>query len=244
MGGAETSTTIAEIYRDDDSQYHGFGGSDRYGSNGLGIAGIGGRNGREKMGLVPSGRIREVRVSEDRERRSGFAAPLRAEGVSESNGEGEGTSSYPEDEIFGMTREGNQDEVRHSAAQEQGRWSRPFAQDNEQWDPSLRFSRAGSNPHDAEMLRFSTAQASAHEQSQAGSRYSTAQESNYETAMRPKSRIYSVVDSPVLNLGQEDLSREELERLEEEERRIDEAIRESESRIHLGTESGSIGKAL
>ena len=59
-------------------------------------------------------------------------------------------------------------------------------------------------------------------------------------------RIYSSSspNSPVLDLGQNDLSREELERLEEEERRIDDAIRESENRTWMRTETGIIGKVL
>ena len=82
----DTSTTLAEMYHDDEPQfYRGFAGSDGYGSNGsgsgLGIDGTGPRQ-REKMGLVPSGRIREVKVGEGNEHRnSGFATPLHADGV-------------------------------------------------------------------------------------------------------------------------------------------------------------------
>lgn len=237
------------MYQDDDSQlYRGFGGSDRYGSNGLGIAGIGGGP-REKMGLVPSGRIREVRVGGDGEHRgSEFALPLHAEGVREIHGADERTSVYA-DEDYVAPQES--DGVWHSAVEQQGPWTRrSTARDSnyEQQDAGLQYSLARESTyqrHDAE-TRYSTAQESNYEQHEAGTRHSTAHESNYEAAMRPKSRIYSVVDSPVLDLGQGDLSREELERLEEEERRIDEAIRESESRARMRAErgSGSIGKAL
>lgn len=231
-----TNTTLAETYQDDDSQlYRGFGGVDRYGSSGLGIAGIGTQ--REKMGLVPSGRITEVRVAEDGDPRgSEVAIPLHAEGAREihsSRGEvpEERTSIYAEDENYAAPRG---TEVWHSAVEEPGPWVRHSVPQDGGYDiqheVGLQYSPARESAfrHDAE------------------SRYSTAHESNYEAAMRPKSRIYSVVDSPVLDLGQADLSREELERLEDEERRIDEAIRESESRARIRVEraSGGIGKAL
>jgi hypothetical protein len=50
-------------------------------------------------------------------------------------------------------------------------------------------------------------------------------------------------ESPVLNLGQAILSREELDRLKEKERMIDEAIRESERRAHTGVQ-GATEEAL
>ena len=217
-GAGDTSTTLAEMYRDDDPQfYRGFGGSDGYGGNGsgsgLGIAGIG-AGPREKMGLVPSGRIIEVMVDVgDEHRSSEFATPLHTEGVREIHHVDERISEYTEEEHFVAPQES--DNV----------WPSPGENDT--------FQRR----EDA-TKRYST-----HLQD-TGVRYSTAQESNYEAAMRPKSRIYSVVDSPVLDLGQAELSDEELARLEDEERRIDEAIRESESRAKARPERGNIGTAL
>jgi hypothetical protein len=215
------------MYHDDEQQfYRGFGGSDGYGSNGsgsgLGIPGMGTRP-KEKMGLVPSGRIREVRVGEgDEHRNSGFATALHAEGVPEIHHVDERTSTYAEDEF---TSPQESDGVWHSAVELQ--------------DIGVR------SPHQhQDDVRYSTAQESNYSQPDAGLRYSTAEESNFEAAMRPKSRIYSVVESPVLDLGQAGLSQEELERLEDEERRIDEAIRESESRAKMRAESGSMGTGL
>jgi hypothetical protein len=251
-GLGDTSTTLAYPSQDSGSQLNrSFGGSDRYGSSGLGIASLG-VGPREKLGLVPSGRVREVRVGEDGEHRgSAVAMPLRAEGLREihtSQGDEERTSFYPEDEGFGTQREIG---VWHSAVEEQDPWARSAAQDSSsaQEDAGLEYSPARESVfrHDTD-TRSPTAPAreSIYAHPGPGTRHSTAHESNYEAAMRPKSRIYSVVDSPVLDLGQADLSREELERLEEEERRIDEAIRESESRPRMRVERGigSIGKAL
>ena len=214
----DTNTTLAEMYHDDDPQfYRGFGGSAGYGGNssgsGLGIAGIGTTQ-KEKMGLVPSGRIREVVIDVGDEQRSPeFATPLHAEGVREIHHVDERTSEYIEEEQFVAPQES--DSV----------WPSPAG--------NVDFERGEDTTQ-----RYST------HLRDTGVRYSTAQDSNYETAMRPKSRIYSVVDSPVLDLGQAELSDEELARLEDEERRIDEAIRESESRAKKRAERGSIGTAL
>jgi hypothetical protein len=208
----DTSTTLAEMYHDDEPQfYRSFGGSDGYGGNGsgsgLGIAGIG-TEPREKMGLVPSGRIREVTVGVgDEHRGSEFATPH----VREIHHVDERISEYTEEEDFVAPQES--DNV----------WPPP---------PDHSGSQNREDRHSAHLQ-------------DAGVRYSTAvQESNYEAAMRPKSRIYSVVDSPVLDLGQAELSDQELARLEDEERRIVEAIRESESRAKVRAERGGIGIAL
>jgi hypothetical protein len=203
------------MYYDDGPRfYRGFGGSDGYSENesrsGLGIGGIGTRP-REKMGLVPSGRIREVTVGVGNDFRS--ATPLHAEGVREIHHVDERMSEYSNDEDYVAPQES--DNVWPASPAH-------FAFEHEE-DVTQRYS---THLQDA------------------GVRYSTAQESNYEAAMRPKSRICSVVESPVLDLGQERLSDEELARLEDEERRIDEAIRESESRAKTRAERGDIGTVL
>lgn len=229
-GAGDTSTTLADMYHDDDPRfYRGFGGSDGYSGNesrsGLGIGGIG-TGPREKMGFVPSGRIQEVTVGVGNDLRS--AAPFHAEGVREIHHVDEQLSEYSNDDDFVAPQES--DNVWPASPAH-------VAFEHEE-DATQRYS---THLQDAG-VRYSTAQESPY--STAQDRYSAAQESNYEAAMRPKSRIYSVVESPVLDLGQEGLSDEELARLEDEERRIDEAIRESESRAKPRTERGDIGTVL
>lgn len=259
-GAGDTSTTLAEMYQDDERQfYRGFGGSDGYSASGLGIAGIG-TTPREKMGFVPSGRIREVMVgSGDELPSSEFATPLHAEGVREIHHVDERSSEYSEEDFVAPQEsdgawplrppnELHDAGMRHSTAQESNysqqsvgpRYS--TAQEGNYERPVWPLS-GGSEQEDSG-LRYSTAQESSYSQPDTGPRYSTAQESNFEAAMRPKSRIYSVVDSPVLDLGQADLSQEELARLEDEERRIDEAIRESENRARIREQRGSVGSGL
>jgi hypothetical protein len=244
-GAGDTSTTLAEYENEDSQYYRGFGGSDRYGSNGLRIEGIEGGQ-REKLGLVPSGRIREVRIGENEEHRgSEFATPLHAEGAREIHDGDDSTSIYAEREDFVAPEES--DGVRHSAVVEQGAWTRhSIARDSNAGEQpaDLRLSTTQESQREHARKRNSTAQESNREKAEVGTRYSTSQESNYDAAMRPKSRIYSVVHSPALDLGQGDLSREELERLEQEERRIDEAIRESENRARMRMETRSIRKVL
>jgi hypothetical protein len=166
------------------------------------------------MGFVPSGRIREVTVGVGDEHRSSVFA----------------TPLRAE-----CVREIHHVDERSSEYTEESNFVAPQETDNV-WlstpsHPAFQHQQNEAHRHSTHLQ-------------DAGLRYSTAQESNYEAAMRPKSRTSSVVDSPVLNLGQSELSDEGLARLEEEERRIDEAIRESESRAKMKAERGDIGAAL
>lgn len=113
-GSADTSTTLTEMYHDDELQFRrGFRGSDGYGGGGLGIAGMV-KGPRENIGLVPSGRIREVIVGDaDEHPPSESATPLNTEGMREIHHVDEGNFQYAEEENDFVTPQGS-DEIWNS----------------------------------------------------------------------------------------------------------------------------------
>ena len=230
-----------EMHRDDVAPHLNVGELDSFGGYGLGIMDM--SDWTERIGSVPSGRIREVSVGHHEQRSSEVAVPWAAEDVRDMH-DAEARLSIHHENNFAAPQDGAW--PWHSAVQEAGPLMRTFSSRDgtaNQPDSVSRISTTQeSNPQDGELSYF-TEQGSVREQGQSRTRQSSLRESNYNVAMRPRSRIYSVVDSPLLDLGEGDLSREELETLVEEERRIDEAIRENERKAHLRAGRGGTGRA-